>query len=192
MRCGCLWERLEMRIITRLCSRLKRRSRERTINWLSLPGSVKDAFTPIGLMGINAVSQNPDLAGGLLQEALSKELQSMIYPSGFPVNEAGLSEYLESLGGMLAKEERTPGERCGGYGFAAEDGKVISLIVYVPTSQESQALYDMLASVRTPYLSDVIMEEAVLEAGKIYLHDMCGLEEALEAIQKKIQIYMAE
>lgn len=157
-----------------------------------LPGSVKDAFTPIGLMGINAVSQNPDLAGGLLQEALSKELQSMIYPSGFPVNEAGLSEYLESLGGMLAKEERTPGERCGGYGFAAEDGKVISLVIYVPTSQESQALYDMLASVRTPYLSDVIMEEAVLEAGKMYLHDMCSLEEALETIQKKIQIYMAE
>lgn len=160
-----------------------------------LPGSVKDAYTPVALMGINAVSGQADLAGELLQEVLSREMQSMLFPAGFPVNEAGLSDYLESLGGMVPKERQIPGEVFGGYGFSSDfsgSEEIIVLEMYVPTSQENQVLYEMLTSVRTPYLSDTVMEEAVREAGRRYLEGRCSLEEAVEVIQKKIEIYMAE
>lgn len=157
-----------------------------------LPGSVKDSFIPVALMGVSSVSENADLAGSFLQEMLSKDLQSMVYPVGFPINEAGLSEYMESLGGMLSEERQTPGEAFGGYGLSTADGEVISLAMYVPDDQEWQVLYDMLTTVRTPYLSDMMMEDAVREAGKRYLNDRCSLEEAVEMIQERIKLYMAE
>ncbi len=155
------------------------------------PGSVKDAFRPYALMGINAASDKTELSGGLLREVLSKEMQSMIYPTGFPVNEEGLQTYIKTLGGQLADGAK-PGEPFSGYGFVDDSGVMIVLSIYVPTEQESQELYELLASVRTPYLSDAVVEDAVQEAGKWYLEDKCSLEAAVELVQEKIAIYMSE
>ncbi len=155
------------------------------------PGNVKDSFRPYALMGVSAASGQTELAGGLLLEALSKDMQRMIYPIGFPVNEAGLQTYLETLGGQLP-EWGKPGEPFSGYGFGDDNGLMVTMSVYVPTEQETKELYDLLSSVRTPYLSDAVVEDAVKEAGKHYLEGKCSLEEAVEFVQKKISIYMSE
>lgn len=156
------------------------------------PGSVPDSFRPYALMGINAASEKAELAGGLLQEALSGEMQSLIYPTGFPVNEAALKTYLDSLGGMLTGDMDRPGETFSAYALSNSDGTIIVVRVYVPTEQETQELYDMLSSARTPYLADAVMEDAVRGAGKLYLEGKCSLEGAVELVQEKIAIYMAE
>lgn len=155
------------------------------------PGSVKDAFCPYALMGIGAASDKAELSGGLLREMLTKDMQSMIYPTGFPVNEEGLQTYIQTLGGQLPDGVK-PGEPYGGYGFTDDSGLMISMNIYMPTEQEMKELYDLLASVRTPYLSDAVVEDAVREAGKWYLEDKCSLEAAVELVQEKIAIYMAE
>lgn len=155
------------------------------------PGSVKDAFRPYALMGINAASDKAELSGGLLREMLAKDMQSMIYPIGFPVNEEGLQTYLETLGGQLPDGVK-PGEPYGGYGLSDDSGVTIFMNIYMPTEQEMKELYDLLSSVRTPYLSDAVVEDAVREAGKWYLEDKCSLEAAVELVQEKIAIYMAE
>ncbi len=155
------------------------------------PGNVKDAFRPYALMGINAASDKVELSGGLLREMLAKDMQSMIYPIGFPVNEEGLQTYIQTLGGQLPDGVK-PGEPYGGYGLTDDSGVTIYMGIYMPTEQEMKELYDLLASVRTPYLSDAVVEDAVREAGKWYLEDRCSLEEAVELVQEKIAIYMAE
>ena len=155
------------------------------------PGNAKDSFRPYALMGVNAASARTELAGGLLREALSEDMQRMIYPVGFPVNEAGLETYLETLGGQLP-EWGKPGEPFSGYGFGDENGLVVQMSVYVPTEQETKELFDLLSSVRTPYLYDAVVEDAVREAGKYYMEEQCSLEEAVEAVQKKLGIYMSE
>ena len=157
-----------------------------------LPGSVKDAYKPMALMGINAASSQTEQAAGLLQEVLSEKTQSLIYPTGFPINEAGLQTYLDSLGGMLTGNEANPGEPFSGYALSEDDGTMISLGIYVPTKQETKELYDMLSSVSTPYLSDAVVEDVVREVGKWYLEDKCSLEEAVQLVQEKIAIYMSE
>ena len=155
------------------------------------PGNAKDSFRPYALMGMNAASARTELAGGLLRETLSEDMQRMIYPVGFPVNEAGLETYLETLGGQLP-EGGKPGEPFSGYGFGDENGLVVQMSVYVPTERETKELFDLLSSVRTPYLSDAVVEDAVREAGKYYMEEQCSLEEAVEAVQKKLAIYMSE
>lgn len=119
-------------------------------------------------------------------------MQSLIYPTGFPVNEAGLTSYLETLGGQLSKDQGKPGEPYSGYGFMDSNGLMISIVIYIPTEQETKELYELLASVRTPYLADAVVEDAVREAGKQYLEGRCNLEEAVEEIEEKLAIYMSE
>ncbi|MDE6320561.1 MAG: hypothetical protein K2M22_12835, partial [Lachnospiraceae bacterium] len=99
--------------------------------------------------------------------------------------------YLASMGGMLSDTDK-PGEPCAGYGLTNDDGTVIVVSICVPTEQETQELYDILSSVRTPYLSDAVVEDAVREAGQKYLDGKCSLEDAVELVQEKIAIYMAE
>lgn len=156
-----------------------------------LVGSIKDAYRPYALMAINAASPKAELAGGLLREALSEVTQSLIYPIGFPVTEKGLQKYLKTLGGQLPDWAK-PGEAFGGYGFSDDNGTMVTMSIYAPTEQETQELYSMLSSVRTPYLADAVVEDAVREAGKIYLNGRCSLEEAVELVQEKIAIYMSE
>ncbi len=157
-----------------------------------IPGNTADAFTPIGLMGINAASPKADLAGGFLQMILSKEMQSTIYPVGFPVNEEGLSLYLESLGGQVPESLRKPGELYGAYGFSGDDGQVITLNLCVPTVQEREALYSLLESLHTPYLQQTALEDAVRAAAEAYLDGICSLEEAMDVVREKSAIIMAE
>lgn len=155
------------------------------------PGNVRDSFKPYALMGINAASGQAELAGGLLREALSQDMQSLIYPIGFPVNETGLHRYLKTLGGQLP-DWAEPGQPFSGYGFMDDNGTSVSMSIYVPTEQETKELYDLLSSVRTPYLSDAVVEDAVREAGKAYLEGLCSLEEAVAFVQEKLAIYMSE
>lgn len=157
-----------------------------------IPGGVKDAFTPVTLMGINASSQKSDLAGDFMKMILSKEMQSMIYPVGFPVNEEGLPLYLESLGGQLPEGLRKPGEPYGSHGFSGDDGLLIVLTLYVPTKQETEELCNTLKTVRTPYLQNTALEDAVRETAAVYLDGICSLEEMMDGIREKSAIIMAE
>lgn len=160
-----------------------------------IPGSAADAFTPVTLMGINAASQKSDLAGDFMQSILSTEMQSMIYPIGFPVNEEGLQIYMESLGGRVPESLRKPGEIYGNYGYSTdEDGEIKVLIVdlYVPTEQETAEFSDTLQSLYTPYLEKAALEDAVRDAAEVYLDGLCSLEEAVNAIREKSAIIMAE
>lgn len=157
-----------------------------------MPGGVKDAFAPVTLMGINASSQKSDIAGDFMKMILSKEMQSMIYPVGFPVNEEGLTLYLESLGGQVPEGLRKPGEPYGSHGFSGEDGLLIVLTLYVPTKQETEELCDTLKTVRTPYLQNTALEDAVREAAAVYLDGICSLEEMMDGVREKSAIIMAE
>lgn len=154
------------------------------------PGSVKDSFCPYALMGVSAASEKTELAGGLLREMLSEKTQSLLYPNGFPINEAGLASYLKTLGGQC--DWAKPGESFGCFAFTGDDGKMSIVNTYMPTEQETKELYNLLSSVRTPYLADAVVEDTVREAGKNYLDGRCSLEEALEDIQEKLAIYMSE
>lgn len=160
-----------------------------------IPGSAADAFTPVTLMGINATSQKSDLAGDFMQSILSKDMQEMIYPIGFPVNEEGLALYMESLGGRVPESVRKPGEIYGGYGFSTEeDGeiKVIVLDMYVPTEEETAEICDTLKVVHIPYLENAALENAVRETAEVYLDGLCSLEEAMNGIREASTIIMAE
>lgn len=72
---------------------------------------------------------------------------------------------------------------------AAEDGtgKTDTL-----TDAGKQANNDLCCQVKTPYVADPIIESAVVEVGARYLEGSLALEETVNNIIAKIEIYMAE
>ncbi len=53
-------------------------------------------------------------------------------------------------------------------------------------------MYEMLKTVRTPYLERAALEDAVREAAEVYLDGICSLEEMMENAGEKSTIIMAE
>ena len=62
----------------------------------------------------------------------------------------------------------------------------------MPTTQETEALFDILKMVRTPYIQNVALEEALREEAEVYLDGICSLEEMMYGVQAKSAIIMAE
>ncbi len=62
----------------------------------------------------------------------------------------------------------------------------------MPGKEEFEALYDLCCKVKTPYMADPVVENAVVEIGAQYLEGNLSEEEAVRKIMAKVEIYMAE
>ena len=76
--------------------------------------------------------------------------------------------------------------------LSSDDGAPIVVELYMPTTQETEALFDILKMVRTPYIQNVALEEALREEAEVYLDGICSLEEMMYGVQAKSAIIMAE
>ncbi len=73
-----------------------------------------------------------------------------------------------------------------------EEGEIIKLIYYWPTGEETAAYRKYMEEADTAYIQNDIIETAVYEEGAAYMQGTKSLDEAVEAVEKKISIYMAE
>ena len=73
-----------------------------------------------------------------------------------------------------------------------EDGQIFLLTVYWPSEAQIAELQSWMETVEVPCVEDTVLEEAIYEAGVAYLQGTQSLEDTLEAIEKKVSLYMAE
>ena len=72
------------------------------------------------------------------------------------------------------------------------DEEPITLRTYWPTEEETAAFKERLASLKTAYITDSVLESTVFQVGSGYLNGERKLEDALAEIEKRAAIYMAE
>lgn len=142
-----------------------------------------DIFYPRTLMGISAVSGNTEKAEAFVRLMLGKENQRSLF-GGFAVNRAAFQN--------IWQEEAGGDEVYSNIAMMDEDGQVFQLVVYWPGERQIAELQSFMETVKIPYIEDVVLEEAVYEAGVVYLQGGQSLEETLDAIEKKASLYMAE
>lgn len=143
-----------------------------------------DVFYPKTLAGINAVSNNMEQAQDFFRFLLGKENQSSLM-YGFAINKAAFD--------MIREKAKEAGdELCIDMAMMDEDGKVVRIAGGFPGEEEIQVLQDWIESVSIPYIEDDLLEEAVYEEGAVYLEGSQSLENALDRIEKKVGLYMAE
>ena len=81
------------------------------------------------------------------------------------------------------------------YGYASMgngDGLYVELAIYWPDQEQIDNLEKWMERVDTPYIEDKTLENAIYEEGTSYFQGEESLEEAVNKIEKKMSLYLAE
>lgn len=167
------------------CISLPRKEGYEAYAWAPLHGQCADTFTAKTLVGISAAAKQPEAAQDFVKSMFGKENQCALY-QGLPVNKAALSAC------FIPVEESLEEGVWGSLGGLNEDGSVYSLTTYWPDQAQITALQTYMESVKTPYVENTVLEEAVYAEGTSYMQGRKSLDEALDDIEKKMAIYLAE
>ena len=142
-------------------------------------------FLPETVLGINAATQKKEQAEGFIRLFLGKENQRSL--SGYAVNRAAFEE-AAALQGKEADENGVYGR----VGMMYEDGSEFSLELFLPTDAETAAVKEWMETAAIPYIEDRVLEEGIFEEGALFLLGGRGLEETLDASEKRLAVYIAE
>ncbi len=156
-------------------------------------GMSEDVFAPSVLVGLNASSAHKEQAEQFFDVIMGTEVQGLLY-DGFMTNQSALTQQLSPQwqvmknGGM----DVDYGEVSSSIGSSTGDGREVHMEIYMPTKEEYQALYDHCCKVHTPYVADSVVEDALIGIGGQYLDGYLTLDEAVQKIMAKVEIYAAE
>ena len=153
---------------------------------MPMKGQSSNVYCPKTLAGINAATKNIEEAEAFMKTLLGSEVQGLLY-TGFPINEKAF-EKVTTADPNLVSDDGTYMM----YGVSDPWGNDFVWDVYWPTEEQIQLLKEWITSVETPYISDVVLEEAVYEAGDAYMKGLIDIDTAMKQILEKTAIYMAE
>lgn len=152
---------------------------------IPLEGQCSKVFLPETVLGISQASSQKELAMDFLELFLGKENQEAL--GGFSVNR-------QAMEALFTPEDGYVGED-GEYGAIAmvdEDGVETMLNIYLPDQEEMDTFYGWMENSDTPCIEDRVLEEAVFEEGEKYFRGEADLEQTLDAVEQRLEIYMAE
>lgn len=156
-------------------------------------GMSEGAFEPAVLVGISAESAHMEDAERFFDIIMGTQVQELLY-DGFKVNQTALKRQLSPQWTIFQNsgEDTAYGEVYASVGGSDGEGREYGMNIYMSTKEEFQELYDLCCKVKTPYVADRVVENAVIEIGAQYLAGSMSLDEAVSKIMAKIQIYVAE
>lgn len=141
-------------------------------------------FVAETLAGISASCQNRSGAAEFLSILLGRDMTGS---RGFSINRAAFEAGL--LPNEQFYEEGKPYLITGGMDW---EGNMTSFLVYWMDEEQKNVLRAWMEEADTPYRRDYDLEEAVYAQGEAYLRGEKSLEEAVEEIERKTAIAMAE
>lgn len=154
--------------------------------WSVMNGQSSNVFGAGTLLGISAASKHPEQAEDFIKLCLGKENQAAIW-TGFPVNQAAFEQ-------IFVPEENQVDEN-GAFSWESmgnPDGERISFVSYWPDEKQKEEIRNCIGKAAVPYIENKMLEDAVYEEGGGYLQGMRSLEDALNSIEKRVALYMAE
>ncbi|MBD5524147.1 MAG: hypothetical protein HDR04_06975 [Lachnospiraceae bacterium] len=154
-------------------------------DWTLMNGQSSHVFCAETLIGISAASNDIEGAENFVKSCFGKETQLNLF-NGFAVNKAAFEE------GFIIDEDRIGPD--GIYARVATyiDGVYGGWYIYCPDEQQIDELRHCIETADTPYIEDVVLEEAVYGAGTDYIQGSISLDDAVSEIEKKVSIYIAE
>lgn len=149
-------------------------------------GQTEHVFWADSLAGINAASKNVSRAKELLSVLLGKE--NGVLGGNFSVNKAAFEENLLPDKDFYLSDE----EPYSYLTIGNSEGIKLTLEVYWMNAQQTEVLRQWVNAANVPYVPDSMLEEAVYGEGAKYMQGERSLEEAINNIEKKVSLYMAE
>lgn len=148
-----------------------------------LSGFSGNVFVPRTVVGVNASGTQKEAATDFVMSMFSKEVQTGYRFNGYPVNREAILEELE---------EYEPSETYGWTSALDEDGNKIDLEIKWLDEAERAQFEAMLESLDTPAELDENVKDTVISIGTEVLRGRMSVDEGVNEIINKVQIYLAE
>ncbi len=150
-------------------------------------GQTDNVFLPSGVTGICAGGNNQELAKEFLKEMLSEEVQHYDSGDGFPVNKTSFMEWTRQ------PEETDQTSLAIVEGGDGADGEVHSVDYSIwPNEEQWQNLLKIISELEKPCLTDEVILDSVKDIGADVLTGEKKLEDGVNEIKQKIEIYIKE
>lgn len=154
--------------------------------YVPLPGQIQQACIPATLVSINQATAIMDDAQEFVRFILSEEFETNAYISGVPINK---SSYQAKAKDIIGEDTDEP---FGVVSMNDNEGNIIDIDVYSPNAGEVERLNQIIEEITQVCRCDERVYQAVIELGKAAMTGESGIEEAVDAIEKKVQLYLAE
>ncbi len=167
--------------------------RQYELDYRLMPGAGKVCL-PGSLLSINNATNNREAAEGFVKYALSGYLETAGPLSGTPISRTALlameqNPYTDEQGNPLY-------ESYAGFGLSmmGDDGEehYMGIDLVWGTPEEFQAFNAMLDSIDSVNVCDAEVINTVLELGVDAVDGTAEIEDVVNAIQKKLQLYLSE
>ena len=143
--------------------------------------SMENAFYPKMVIGINSRSEHVETAKEFLRFALSEELQSVDTYEGFPVNAKALE--------TQAAADRSMAEAYTTYDI---DGSTAEFAIKAYSEETANHLMELCKAVTLCLKEDTQIETSLTESLQAYLNGQASVEEAMDAVEGSLKMYLAE
>lgn len=155
-------------------------------DFVRMPGQVKNSCTASGLLAVNAASKQQEAAKEFVKYAISKELQSELYLRGIPINKEAFEQkkicpYEDKAFAVVSFAEESD-----------SNGSRGDLEISWPTQEQLDYLSSLIEDLEQVNICDDMVYEAVIEFGKAALTEEKTIEQAVNEIESKVQLHLAE
>ena len=154
---------------------------------IPMPGQAGHVLWARSLLGISAVSENTALAEDFLKVVFGNEVQKNVL-GGIPVNQKAILDNYDNQRRLYKDNDYISGSSS----LSDEEGFICDILIRVPKEEQVDELLAWIASTDTVYMEDFVFENVVYEEGIAYMQGDQSLEEALDAIEMRLGIYLAE
>lgn len=143
--------------------------------------SMENAFYPKMVIGINSRSEHVETAKDFLRFALSEEVQSVDTYEGFPVNAQALE--------TQAAADRSMAEAYTTYDI---DGSSAEFAIKSYSAETANQLMELCRTADLCLKEDTQIEISLTESLQAYLQGQATVEEAMDAVEGSLKMYLAE
>ena len=143
--------------------------------------SVENAFYPKMVIGINSQSEHLETAKDFVRFALSEAVQNTDTYEGFPVNAKSLE--------TQAAADRSMAEAYTTYDI---DGSSVEFAIKSYSEETAQQLVEMCKNANLCLKEDTQIATSLSESLQPYLNGQANVEEAMDAVEGSLKMYLAE
>lgn len=143
------------------------------------PGKTK-TYIPINSVGVNAKSEEMDIAKGLVKELIGKEQGGS---SGWPVNKKAFETIIQKPANLREGDLDIINET---------DGTTTRFTWVWPEKEEFEEFAALVGTLDTPVITDETVNKTILYAGSQFVRGEISLEDAVRKVMDKLDLYLSE
>lgn len=137
-------------------------------------------FIPNAIVGVNAQSNQKEIARGIIETTLSEEVQATNLNNGFAVNQKALEASAHQPNDVA-------------YSISDPKGRVLEVFgVEDVTIKEMEKFLELCQTVKYPVMVDELLIQIIVEETKSYFEDEMTAKEATQAVSSRVRAYLAE